>query len=488
VKTKLTGRYIVGFDSEKQEHVIFKNGELVFEGDTVLYVGKRYEGEVDRVIDASRCLVSPGLIDMHALMDAGIHPLLLDQEKKRGMYRPESWVRDPNETPVFTRAEVRAAAEHTFLSMLRSGVTTFCGITAMVFKRWDDPVWEPEVYVETAVRYGLRAYLSHHFRSGAQYVHADGSIGWAWDEAKGFRGLERNIAFIKKYQGSFDGKINGLLFPYTCDQVTPELLKATRQAATELGVGIRMHFAQSQLELKLIAEKHNGMTPTEYLESLGFLGSDVMLTHALYGRGFQGGPWMSDEELATIARYGVTVTNCPWIYSMRGGYLMSLSRYSEAGVNVCLGTDTQPDDILREMRWGAMMGKVAEGRADTATAREVYNAVTVNAATFLKRTDIGRLAPGSKADITIVDLDRPALSAQDDPIRCLVYFASMADVKQVIIGGKTVVENFHCPLVDEAEVSRAAQNVSGKVKETLLNWDQTGQSMTEFFPPSFEMR
>ena len=488
MKTKLTGRYVVGFDSQKREHVIYQNGELVFEGDTVLYVGKHYKGEVERVIDASRCLISPGLIDMHALMDSGIHPLLLDQEKKRGMYRPKSWVTDPEETPVFTPSDVRTAAEHSFLSMLRSGVTTFCGITAMVFKRWDDPVWEPDIYVEIAVRYGLRAYLSHHFRAGAQYVEADGSIGWIWDEAKGFRGLERNIDFIKKYQGSFDGKINGLLFPYTCDQVTPELLKATRQAATELGVGIRMHFSQSQLELQLIAEKHNGATPTEYLEDLGFLADDVMLTHALYGRGHSGGPWMSDGELQILAQHGITVTNCPWIYSMRGGYLMSLSRYLEAGINVCLGTDTQPDDILREMRWGAMMGKVAGGHAATATAREVYNAVTVNAAKFLKRTDIGRLAPGSKADIMVLDLDRPALSAQDDPIRCLVYFASMADVKQVIIGGKTVVDDFHCLVVDETEVSRAAQQASLKVKETLHSWDSSGQAMDAFFEPSFELR
>ncbi len=488
MKTKITGRYVVGFDDQKNEHVIYRNGEVVFEGDTIVHVGPGYQGSVDRTIDASRCLVSPGLINMHALMDAGIHPFLLDNEKKRGMYRPESWVMAPGEPPVFTPEEVRAAAEHTFLSMLRSGVTTFCGITAMVFKRWDDPVWEPEVYAETAVRYGLRAYLSHHFRAGAQYVKPDGSPGWVWDEKRGFRGLERNIEFVKAFHGRFQGRIRGLLFPYTTDQVTPDLLKATREAATELGVGIRMHFAQSEFELAQISERSKGMTPVEYLEDLEFLGPDVMLTHALYGRGYQGGPWMSDEELATLARHQVTVTNCPWIYSMRGGYLMSLSRYHEAGVNVCLGTDTQPDDILREMRWGAMMGKAALGSANTATAKEVFNAVTVNAAKYLGRQDIGRLAPGAKADITVVDLDRPALSAQHDPIRSLVYFASMADVKQVLIGGRLMVDDFGCPSVDEAEVSRAAQSVSEKVKKTLVDWDRSGSTEEEFFPPSFEMR
>ena len=134
------------------------------------------------------------------------------------------------------------------------------------------------------------------------------------------------------------------------------------------------------------------------------------------------------------------------------------------------------------------MGKVAHTDARTATAREVYNAVTVNAAKYLRRDDIGRLSPGSRADITVVDLDRPALSAQDDPIRSLVYYASMADVKQVFSGGRLVVDNFHCPMVDEAEVSRASQKVSRKVRETLAGWDQAGSSIDEFFPPTFEIR
>ena len=488
MKTRIDGRYVVGFDADTQEHVIYRDGEVVFDGDTVIHVGQGYQGEVDRIVDASRCLVSPGLIDMHALMDVGIHPPLLDTEKRRGMYQPRSWVVAEGEPQVFTPAEVRAGAEHTFLSMLRSGVTTFCGINAMVFKRFDDTLWEPEIYVETAVRYGLRAYLSHHFRAGAQYVEEDGSPGWVWDEARGFKGLERNIAFIEKHQGSYGGTIHGLLFPYTTDQVTPELLKATREAATDLGVGIRMHFAQSTAELELIAERHGGKTPVEYLDSLDFLGPNVMLTHAIYGRGHDGGPWMSDEELATLASNGVTVSNCPWIYSMRGGYLNSIGRYLDAGVNVCLGTDTQPDDILREMRYGAIMGKVPHARAGGATARQVYNAVTVNAAKFLQRDDIGRLAPGAKADITVVDLDRPAISGQDDPIRSLVYFASMADVRQVFIGGREVVTDFHCPMVDEAAVSRASQEVTGKVRETLAGWDQNSTSVEAFFPSTFEMR
>jgi 5-methylthioadenosine/S-adenosylhomocysteine deaminase len=488
MRTKLKGAYVVGFDETTRQHVLYRDGEVVFEDDCVRYVGNQFEGEVDRTIDAAGCLISPGLIDMHALMDIGIHPIIQDRPRARGMYRPESWVRDPEERAVFNEAEVRAGAEQTFLVMLRSGVTTFCGITAMVFKRWFDPLWEPEVYLEVAVRYGLRAYLCHHFRAGAHYVASDGTQGTVWDEAKGFEGLEHNIRFIERYHGKFNDRIRGLLFPYTCDQATGPLLKATRQAATSLRVGIRMHFAQSEEEVAEIMDKHGGKTPIEYLESLGFLGKDVMLTHCLYGRGYKGGPWVSEEELKILADHQVTVASCPWIYAMRGGYLNAFSRYLAAGVNVCLGTDTHPNDLIREMRYAAIMGKTAEGSASAATASEVYNAVTLNAASFLGRTDIGRLAPGCKADITVIDLERAALGPYDDPIRTLVYFSSLPDVRHVFVDGRQLVKDGHPTIADEAEVLNRARPVAQKTKATLVDWDRLGRHADEIYPPTFEIR
>jgi cytosine/adenosine deaminase-related metal-dependent hydrolase len=486
--TAIRGSYVVGFDPHKDVHVLYRNGEVAFEGDRIVYAGPRYPGEAQQRIEADGCLVAPGLINMHALMDVGIHQFLLDRRREPGMVRPRSWVVDPEQRPVFSADEIRAGAEHTFTTMARSGVTTFCGITAMVFKRWHDPDWEPEMYAEAAGRVGLRAYLSHHYRAGAQYVEPDGAIGWEWDEAKGFEGLERNIAFKEAWHGAYDDRIRVLLFPYTCDQVTKPLLLATRDAAERHGIGIRMHFAQSNTEMEEIARRYGGMTPVEYLDSIDFLGPHVMLTHGIYGRGHDGGPWMCHAELETLARRGVTVINCPWIYSMRGSYLRSFSRYLAAGVNVCIGTDTQPNDILRELRFAAIMGKVADGSPESATARDVFNAVTVNAARYLGRDDLGRLTPGAKADIVVIDLRRTAIGPHDDPIRSLVYYASLADVRDVWVDGRAIVQGHACVGFAEADVVSRAQPVADKVKRTLVAWDRLGRSEHELYPPAFEIR
>lgn len=490
--TRIRGSYVVGFDREKGDHVVFKEGEVVFEGDTVRYVGSAsgYDGPIDHSIDARGCLVSPGLIDAHSLMDQGIRTYQFDRRSEPGMIRPRAWVTDPNQTPVFSPDEVRAGAQHTLLSMARSGVTTFCGITSMVFKRWDDAEWEPDVYAETATAVGLRAYLSHQYRAGAQYVEPDGSVGWVWDDEAALRGLERNVAFHSRWHGKSGDHIRALLFPYTCDQSSEALLRATREAADRLHVGIRMHTAQSVDEVARVAASHHGMTPVEYLDSIGFLGPDVMLTHALYGRGHDGTQGMSDAELGILADRGVTITNCPWISSTGGYLLRSIARYRAAGVNVCIGTDTQPNDMIRELRSAAITGKLADGRPDTATARTVYDAATVNAARYLGRDDIGRLEPGSKADITVVDLSGASIGTYDeaDPIAALVYFGAMADVRDVFVGGVPIVRNRAHVSLDEQAVTAAARVVSSKVKMTMVGWDRLGRSANQLYPPSYEIR
>ncbi|MEX2356140.1 MAG: chlorohydrolase family protein [Thermaerobacterales bacterium] len=491
MKTKIKGRYVVGFDEVQNEHVLYRDGEVVFEDDRVVFAGKSYGQPVQKVIDATNCLVGPGFVDVHALMDVGIHPLLMDHRSDSSgrLGRSKDWLFDPQQTPVFSPDEVRAGSEHTFLALLKSGATTFCGMTAMVFKRWDDALWEPEIHAEVALRFGLRAYLSHHFRAGAKYTDAAGAAQTAWDEERGRRGLERNIDFIKKYNGAFDGRINGYLMPYTCDQAGAGLLRETRRAADELKAPIKMHFAQSPAEIEEIATKHDGLTPIEYLESLEFLGPDVMLTHCLFGRGYQDGPGVSDAELAILARRQVSVGHTPWIYAMGGGYLESLSRYLKHGVNVALGTDTHPNDIIREMRWAALMAKTAAGGDNrSGTAREVYNAATVNGARFLGRDDIGRLAPGSKADIVVVDLDNAAVGPQHDPIRSLVYFASLADVRDVFIDGRARVAGGKVTFLDEAEVIRRAQPVADQMRAVLADWTRPGRPAAEVYPPSFEIR
>ena len=124
-----------------------------------------------------------------------------------------------------------------------------------------------------------------------------------------------------------------------------------------------------------------------------------------------------------MAERGATVAHCPVVYARRNRILGSFARYRELGINVGLGTDTFPQDMIEEMRWAALGCKWIDRDANRGTARDVFNAATLGGARALGRSDIGRLAPGAKADIIIVDLHRLHSGPVDDPIKTLVYAA-----------------------------------------------------------------
>jgi len=469
LKTKIKGRYVVGYDVERGTHVIIPDGEVVYEDDRIVFVGKRYTGTVGRTLDRSSCLISPGLINAHALMDTSIFQYIAFDRERRGGHRSRQYVVG-DEDVAFDRQKIRDGARLALLNMVHGGATTILGMTAGVFKRWSDPDWEPETYMEAVVEQGLRGYLSHSYRSDLSYI-SDDEVRTLRDEKKGHEGLEKARAFIEQYHGSFGDTIRGLFMPYTLDTVTPELLQETRRLADELGVGIRMHFAQSQREIDEIQRLH-GLTPVEYLEKLGVLGPRLLLTHSLHIAGNHGTPHADGRELDLLARRDVSVANCPWIYTFRGGYLNSFSRYSRHGVNMCIGTDTFPQDMISEMRWAGIMSKVADSTALSGTAGEVFNAATVNAAHYLQRDDLGRLKPGAKADIIAVDFGRFSIGPVDDPIKNLVYFGSASDVKTVVINGSVVLDGFKSLRVDEEEVVAKAQPVSDHIKTVFRKWDR----------------
>jgi len=488
---RVRGGTVVGYDAQRGGHVLLDGGEVVFRGDRILHVGGPYRGPVDEVVDARDRLVMPGLIDAHALMDVGIHLLLWDRPRDEG-YRTRAFVEGSE--PPFTPEQLRAGAEAMLSMLLRSGVTTFAGINAMVFKRWNDEPWEPELYAEVADRLGLRAYLSHHYRSSVPIVD-DPRATSLEDERRGMAGLEAGRAFVRRCQrGDFGPRTHGLLFPYTQDTVSDDLLRATRAAADELGVGYRMHFAQSRHELESTLATY-GKTPVERLADLGVLGRDVLLTHCLHGRGHPdsrapkgAAPGLSDGELALLAQAGANVGHTPWIYLWGGRVLDAFGRYRRAGVNVCIGTDTYPGDMIQEMRIAAQMGKVAEQSATAATAADAFDAATLGGARWLGRDDLGRLAPGAKADLVLVKTDTATFAPTLDPIRSLVYYASVRDVDTVYVDGRKVLEGGRIPGLDEREVNARMGALLRDVAGFLERIDVHGRSAAERWAPAYPRR
>jgi cytosine/adenosine deaminase-related metal-dependent hydrolase len=347
--------------------------------------------------------------------------------------------------------------------------------------------------VELPDKMGIRAYLLRMYNSGSWYTQDGKRVlyenfdGENWNEEPGFKGLDESISFIKKYDQSAEGRIKCLLGPSTADACSPTLLKESRKYADEMGVGLQTHVSQSVIEFHEIMRRY-GRTPIEFLHDVGLLGPDLIAGHCILIGGHSkvgyADPWNQDIKL--LAQTGTTVAHCPLVFARYGIAMESYAKYLMKGVNVGIGTDTYPMDIIREMGLAATISKIIVGEPRVATSRDVFNSVTLGAAKALKRDDLGKIASGCKADIVIVKLNSINMSPVRDPIRNLVMSGCNSDVNMVMIDGKIVVEDGKIPGIDEEKLAENLQREQEKVWNMLPSYDIFGRKIDEITVPSFE--
>jgi len=142
-------------------------------------------------------------------------------------------------------------------------------------------------------------------------------------------------------------------------------------------------------------------------------------------------------------------------------------------------------DMVGELRWASMLAKMTDQNYQVGQPRDVYNAATLGACTFLGRDDLGRLAPGAKADMLLIHLDHLGSAFYADPIKALVDFGCGRDVDTVIVDGKTLIQGGDVVHVDEAEVYAKAQQATHRFWSQIPSWHWGGCNLEEIVPPAF---
>jgi cytosine/adenosine deaminase-related metal-dependent hydrolase len=457
-------------------HRLLRNGALVFEDDRVTFVGRAFAGPVDRRIDATGQLVIPGLVNIHCHADVEAGGRLIADVGRRDYFHTgflNYYGARKGAKSLGPRQDPDVGGRFAMAEMLRNGCTTVVDIGVAA-----------ESHARIAGELGLRAYLSPAYKSAEYVVDAAGRLSYEEHEAEGVAGLERAREFIRKHAGAHDGRIQGMLFPYQVDTCSPALLRATRQAADELGVGIEIHAGQNLLEFHEILRRHT-MTPVEYLADTGLLGPDAIVGHCIISTAHHLAALPAGRDLEILAQTGASVAHCPLVFARRGNALESFAKYRRAGINVGLGTDTYPRDLISEMRWASNLCKIVERDFTLATAADVFSAVTLGGARALRREDLGRLAPGAKADIVLIDMRSFRMGPYRDPIKALVQCGTADDVDRVIVDGKTVVEGGHVVGLDETALLAQAQAEADRLWSTVPEWHWQGLTADQLSPQSF---
>lgn len=464
MRTQLKAAFVIGFDG--RSHRLWRDAEVVFSGDVIEFVGRNFPGHIDVTVDYGRALISPGLIDLDALGDLDSGVLTVDNGDRLEMGR--LWSQDylqAGPCDAYDADEESFKARYAFAHLIRNGITTALPITSMYYRRWAEHYDEFARVAAIAGELGIRAYIGPCYMSGITYVRRDRTLDQHWDEAQGLAGLEQAIRFCRDFDGSHQGLVRGLFAPDRIETCTPELLARTAAASAELNAPVRLHCCQSVYEFETV-RRLRGTTPLGWLEQLGLLTSRAILPHGIYIGGRAGVLERSQADWSRLTDHGVTIAHCPAVFARSGEALDSFGSYQRAGINLGLGTDTWPPDLLHNMQLGLYIARVVEGNANQTSMADLFNAATLGGATALGRDDLGRLAPGAQADVVVFDLKGAHLGPLFDPLKNLLLAGRGTDCCASYIAGRCVMQDSRVLAADTGMLQAQAQRQYDKLIES----------------------
>src|SRR5215813_1204285 len=470
-RTAIRAGHIITFDGRGHRHL--RDGVVVIEGGRILHVGPRFDGRVDETVDAADRVVTPGLISTHAHI--GGSPL--DRSFIEDCGNPQFWYSGLFEMlPVRHESQDddagRACVDFSMAELLRGGVTTVMEIGG-----------QGEYVVERAAHYGIRVYMGLAFRSGRWLTRDGRRVVWEWDEEAGRQGLARAIELHKRHDGAHGDLVRCFFSPAQVDTCTPDLLQASKRAADERQRPWQLHTSQSVVELTEMLGRH-GKTPVAWLSDLGVLGPNAILGHAIV---IGGSSWTNYPagDVAIMADAGCSVAHAVWVFARRGIAMESFAGYRRAGINMSLGTDTNPQSVIEAMRWAAVVSKIVERNTEATTAAHVFDAATLGGARALGRDDLGRLAPGAKADMVLWKGASWGMTPLRDPVRNLVYNATAEDVDRVWVDGRLVVAGGRVLAADEKTIFAALQAAGERMWPRMRQFDWAGRDADGLSPQTY---
>ena len=432
----IAGGTVVTMDEERR---LLPSGWVAIAGNRILGVGPGDEPDSPwrpkRRIDATGMLVMPGLVSCHG---HACNSLVRGMAEDRPLHE---WLTEVL-WPAMSHAgpdEVYRGALLSVVEMLRSGVTCFADM------------WTEVPSTARAVeQVGLRALLAYNLRDFG-------------DSDKTSVEIERAIRAWRECDGMGDGRIRVGLGPHSIYACSDKMLRRARELATEHGLLLQMHVAETRREFEESVE-HHGLSPIAYLDRMGFLGPDVIAAHVV---------WLDDGDVDILRRREVSVAHCVASNLKLGSGVAPVTTLRDAGIAVGVGTDGPASnnslDILADLKIAALLQKGVGHVPRAMPAPEVVAMATVDGAAILGLGDeLGRLAPGYLADVILVDATGAHLTPfhPRDPAQAyahLVYSAKSTDVRTVIVDGEIRMLDGNIVGLDEKSIIEGAQRASSRI-------------------------
>ena len=246
--------------------------------------------------------------------------------------------------------------------------------------------------------------------------------------------------------------------PHHCSD---DFMRKCATLARDYGAGLHSHVQESKAQV-IVGLKRYGKTQTAHLEDLGLLGPDFTVGH---------GVWLDHDDMQRLGDHGASVAHNPGSNLRLGNGLADIRAMLDRKVNVGIGTDgascSDNLNMYESMRLASMVSKVLGPDTDRwITTGEVVAAATEGSARALGLGDrLGRIAPGYKADIVLLDLHNVNWLPFNDAVNQMVHTEDGSAVHSVLVGGRLVVENRRVVGVDMGALAKRAEESRARLAE-----------------------
>lgn len=405
-------------------------GDVLIEGSRIISVGEHVKAKPDEVVEASGCIVMPGMINCHTHVAMSLMRSVADDVPLE-KFLDKTFAIDAKRTP----EDIGIGATLGCLEMARSGTTTLV-----------DLYYNEDEIAKSVEEVGLRGYL-----------------GWAVLDEKFTTQKGRPIDNCAKFIRSHKDRplIKPLVAPQGVYVCSDETLMASKELAAKEKTFCHYHLSETRYEVYEY-QKQKGKRPVEHLAEIGFFSKGDIAAHCV---------WMTINEVRALAKAGVSVAHCPTSnMKLASGGVAPVPEMHKEGVGVCLGTDGCSSnnglDMFLEMKFASLLQKAHRWDAAVLPAQKCLDMATIDAARCLGADkELGSIEPGKKADVVVLDCTRASLvpTTAANAVANLVYAATGGAVRDTIVDGRFVVRAGKVVSIGEARFLEKAQETAEKL-------------------------
>lgn len=413
-------------------------GSVVIHGGRIVSLGPEPEGAYDTVINARGGYLLPGFIQTHVHLCQTLFRGAADDMPLLEWLRRRVWPMEAAHTPASLRASTQLAATELLLTGTTSVLTM-------------ETVHDTDVVFETLASIGMRAVVGKCMMDSA--ADAPARLQERTQDA-----IDESLALKRRWDGAASGRLQGAFAPRFAVSCSRELLEAVASLSARDQAIVHTHASENRDEVEVVRQLSGRFSNLEYLADTGLATKHLCAAHCV---------WVTEREQALLAERDVKVLHCPGSNLKLGSGIAPVVEMRARGISVSLGADgaacNNRLDMFDEMRLAATLQSVRHAPG-ALTARDALWMATREGARALGLEDaIGSIEPGKRADLILIERDRPHLSPDADPWSTLVYAARGTDVRLTMVDGETLVRDFALTGLDPAEVAADGRHAAAEL-------------------------